>query len=52
MINKFIGGGYAHYAMYSLNQIQKGGNGTSLTSFLPRLPKGGLRCEGEVTHRG
>lgn len=34
------------------SQNRKGGNGTGLTSFLPRLPKGGLRCEGEVTHRG
>lgn len=34
------------------SQNQEGGNGTGLTSFLPRLPKGGQRCEGEVTHRG
>ena len=44
---KFIGGG-----VLPTPEIKKGGSGTGLTSFLPRLPKGGLRCEGEVTYRG
>jgi len=43
---KFIGGG-----LFSTPEIKKGGSGTGLTSFSPiRLPKGGQRCEGEVTH--
>ena len=47
MIERMFGGGY-----YSPTKNQEGGNGTGLTSFLPRLPKGGQRCEGEVIHRG